>query len=117
MGIIMNEYANPLDYLLECCESATLTGQWKLSRFTVSNAKDELVKLRQLNKELALETAKANQFAVDEMNHNINYKVVGWVKINDRGDLYDPRLCYNPYEQLIPLYCNDPRVKDVTGKE
>ena len=114
----MNEYANPLDYLLEYCESATQTGQWQVSRFTVSNAKDELAKLRQLNKDLSSEAVKTNQFAVNEIDPIINYKVVGWVKINDRGDLYDPRLCYNPYEQLVPLYSNDPRVKDVPkGKE
>ena len=39
--------ANPLDYLIECCEDAVNTGYCRLTKFNILNAKDELDKLRQ----------------------------------------------------------------------
>lgn len=110
----MNQDANPLDYLIRCCEHAIETGQWKLTKFTILNAKDELDKTRKTKHELAIESAKSNQLAIDEINANMEYRVVAWAKVNDRGDLYDPRLCYNPYEEQIPLYSNDKRIKNET---
>lgn len=64
----MEKYSDPLDYLIECCEYAINTGQWKLDRFTVLNAKDELQKLRLAKKDLATELFKANQEIVDLVN-------------------------------------------------
>lgn len=61
----MNKNSDPLDYLIQCCESAIKTGHWKLDRFTILNAKDELKKLRQSKKDLADELCKANQEIVE----------------------------------------------------
>lgn len=63
--------SNPLDYLIECCETAISTGHWKLDRFTILNAKDELKKLRQSKKDLAQELFKANKEIVNLVNENI----------------------------------------------
>jgi hypothetical protein len=57
--------SNPLDYLIECCETAINTGYWKLDKFTVLNAKDELHRIRQSKKDLSQELFKANQEIVD----------------------------------------------------
>jgi len=79
----MNEYSDPLDYVLNCAEQGLVP---KL--FTVQNAKDELKKLRQ----------KLDSF-----------KVVAYGRINDRLDLYDLNINYNPYlnqETIVPLYSN-----------
>lgn len=53
--------SNPLDYLIECCEDAINTGHWKLDKFTVLNAKDELLRLRQSKQDIAKELFTANQ--------------------------------------------------------
>jgi hypothetical protein len=57
----MNNHSNPLDYLIECCEDAVNTGHWKLDKFTVLNAKDELLRLRQSKQDIAKELFTANQ--------------------------------------------------------
>jgi hypothetical protein len=85
----MNQNSDPLDYLIECCETYVNTGKCNLTRFTILNAKDELRRLRE---------EKAGV-----------YKNVAWVRINDREDLYDPRLIYNSFvdeSTIIPLYSN-----------
>lgn len=63
--------SNPLDYLIECCETAINTGHWKLDKFTILNAKDELQKLRQSKKDLAHELFTANQEIVKLYNEKI----------------------------------------------
>ena len=80
----MIEHSNPLDYILRCAEQGLVP---KL--FTVQNAKDELKKLREIQ---------------EQHNH---IQPVAWIRINDKGDLYDPRLSYNPYvdpKTVLPLY-------------
>ena len=67
----MNEHTNPLDYLIECCETAISTGHWKLDKLTILNAKDELNRIRQSKKDLAQELFKANQEIADLFNENI----------------------------------------------
>lgn len=106
MGISknMNKNANPLEYVIQCCEHGLIP-----ENFDINNAKDELKKIRQriadLNQEL--------------INCEDDYQIVAWAKINDRGDLYDPRFCYNPHideSYLIPLYCNEQEFKQKYGK-
>lgn len=63
--------SNPLDYLIECCETAINTGHWRLDKFTVLNAKDELQRIRQSKKDLSQELFKANQEIVDLINEKI----------------------------------------------
>ena len=105
----MNEITDPLDYLIQCCETAINTGKWKLTKFTILNAKDELKKLRQKTKEMAQEAFNANQIAVDEMNRNLHFKVIGWARVNERGDIFDLRVCHNPHidqSTVLPIYAN-----------
>lgn len=61
-------FSDPLDYLIECCEDAINTGHWKLDKFTVLNAKDELKKIRQSKKDLATELFNANKEIVYLIN-------------------------------------------------
>lgn len=107
--IKMKEISNPLDYLIECCDSAINTGKWKLTRFTVLNAKDELKKIRQKIHDMTQEAFDANKFATEEMSRNLDYEVVGWARINDRGDIYDLRVIHNQYvdqSTVLPIYAN-----------
>ena len=64
----INKYTNPLDYLIECCETAISTGHWKLDKLTILNAKDELNRIRQSKKDLAQELFKANQEIADMLD-------------------------------------------------
>jgi len=90
----MNENANPLDYILKCAEQGLIP---KL--FTVQNAKDELNKLRK------------------ELNNMPQYYDIGCIQVNDGGDLYCPRLQFNPYlENTIPLYVNKEELKKLVDK-
>ena len=130
----MNQHSNPLDYLIGCCEQTLIQGKWKLDKFTINNAKDELKKLRQSNKDLAQDCFNANLFAtedterwlacekdrclLDEKYRNL-LKVfdnpVAWGKVNDKGDLYDLRTQYNhftPEASVVPLYSNKVEFKD-----
>lgn len=115
----MNEITNPLDYLIECCEAAINTGKWKLTKFTILNAKDELSRLRQSNKEMTEEAYKANQWAIDEINNNLNFKEVAWATINGRGDMFNLSMIYNKFaneDTIIPLYRNEKEYKEKYGK-
>lgn len=115
----MNEITNPLDYLIQCCESAINTGKWKLTKFTILNAKDELSRLRQSKKEMAQEAYKANQWAINEMNNNLNLKEVAWATINGRGDMFNLTMIYNQFsnqDTIIPLYRNEKEYKEKYGK-
>lgn len=122
---IMNNDSNPLDYLIQCCETAINTGKWKLTRFTVLNAKDELKKLRESKKDLAHDAFHANQNAAEDterwlscerelvaIKEKINLifsKPVAYGLINDKNDLYNLSLYNNQYidqNKLIPLYSN-----------
>ena len=122
----MNENSNPLDYLIQCCETAINTGRWNFTRFTVLNARNELEKLREAKRDLAQDAFNANKNSVDDNNRwlscekelvalkeKINLifsKPVAYGLINDRHDLYNLTLHYNRFDdkddKLIPLYSN-----------
>jgi hypothetical protein len=122
----MNENSNPLDYLIQCCETAINTGRWNLTRFTVLNARNELEKLREAKRDLAQDAFDANQNSVEDNNRwlscekelvalkekikTIFSKPVAYGLINDRHDLYNLTLHYNRFDdkddKLIPLYSN-----------
>lgn len=89
----MNRHSDPLEYVLNCCECGLVP-----QLFDVLNAKDQLKQMRQ-----------------ELINSYIN---IGWVKVNSRGDLYDPRLQLNPFEekQSIPLYANKEEFKSWLDK-
>ena len=122
----MNENSNPLDYLIQCCETAVNTGRWNLTRFTVLNAKNELEKLREAKRDLAHDAFNANKNSVEDSNRwlscekelvalkekikTIFSQPVAYGLINDRHDLYNLTLHYNRFDdkddKLIPLYSN-----------
>ena len=109
----MEQNSNPIEYLIEF---AWANGA---DRFVVNNAKDELKKLKENTKEWAIEVYRANEFAVEQTNEYLEIskqmqelkdsleKPVAWARINDRGDLFDPRLCNNIHidqNSVVPLY-------------
>jgi hypothetical protein len=85
----------------------------------VQNAKDELKKLREKNKEWVKEVYRANEFAVEQTNEYLEVcqqmqvlkdsldNPVAWARINDKGDLFDLRLQNNQYinqDTVVPLF-------------
>lgn len=81
----MEKHSNPLESIIDY---AWASGA---DLFFVNNAKDELKKLRE---------------EVDDLRTALD-KPIAWARINKRGDLYDPRLCLNPYintQEIVPLY-------------
>ena len=81
----LQQTSNPLETIIDFAWSAGA------DKFWVNNAKDELKKLRE---------------EVDNLHAALD-KPVAWARINKRGDLYDPRLCLNPYintQEIVPLY-------------
>jgi hypothetical protein len=87
----MNKLTNPLDYVLNCCEQGLVP-----DKFDVLNARDELNRLKKQKTDL--------------------YEVVAWARVNNRGDLHDPRLCCNPYvdqRTVLPLYSNRKEFKNL----
>jgi len=105
-----NKYSDPIEYLLGLCDEATLTGKWKLDKFTINNARDQLKRLKEKIKDSYFEAFQANKFAAEQFNKNLNFPVdkpVAYARINDRGDLYDLRLTNNPHvdqNTVVPLY-------------
>lgn len=82
----MNKNANPLDYIIRCCEQGLVP-----STFDILNAKDELRRLR-------LEKSDETFFGP-----------IAWGLVNDRGDLHDLRVVLNPYiskDKIVPLFTN-----------
>ena len=115
----MNEITDPLDYRIQCCESAINTGKRRLTKFTILNAKNELSKLRQTKKDLAKELFDANQSLVEEINRDLAFKNVAWATINGRGDMFNISMIYNQYadpKSTIPLYRNEKEYKEKYGK-
>lgn len=89
----MNDQANPIEYLIGFAEKYGVDG------FIINNARDQLQKLQQQSA--------------------LPYDLVGWARVNDRGDLYDPRFCYNPYVpefMVMPLYANKKEFYERYGK-
>jgi hypothetical protein len=122
MTSYMDKNANPLDSIIDFAWSSGA------DLFFVNNAKDELKKLREeadtireKSKEWSKEVFNSNQFAVEMTNDYLKTcekmqelqdsldKPVAWARMNKRGDLYDLRLCLNPYinpQEIVPLYAN-----------
>lgn len=115
---VTNNYT-PIDLLIDLCEKAVNTAQWKISVKNIEDAKNSLSQLKAMKRELAKETFSANQFATEEMNLYLETakelgslqkslaNPIAWAKINERGDLYDLRLQNNPYNdqtKIVPLY-------------
>ena len=113
LATYMEKHSNPLESIIDF---AWASGA---DLFFVQNAKDELKKLKEKNKELALEAFKANEFAVAETNRWLSCEKevaqlkksiknpVAWARTNDRGDLFDLRTQNNPYtdqKTVVPLY-------------
>ena len=109
----MNKNSDPLESIIDFA--------WSVGAdlFFVQNAKDELKKLKEKNKEWAEEVYRANEFAVEQTNEYLKISEqmqvlkdslespVAWATINDHGDLFDLRLNNNPYidqNKTIPLY-------------
>jgi hypothetical protein len=81
----LQKHSDPLETIIDFAWAAGAEQFW------VNNAKDELKKLRE---------------EVDNLRNQLD-KPVAWARINKRGDLYDPRLCLNPYintQDIVPLY-------------
>lgn len=94
----MIEHSNPIEFLIDF---AWASGA---DRFIVNNAKDELNKMRQ---------------KLTDLENNQSYDVACWVRINSRGDLYDPRLILNPHldeNTVLPLYTNKREYDEKYGK-
>jgi len=86
----MNENSHPLDFILEYCDKFT-----NVNKFILSNAKDELKKLREK----------------DHLPYNLTQ--IGCARVNKFGDYYDLRLQCNPYVDetiMTPIYA-ERRVK------
>jgi hypothetical protein len=95
----MNQYANPLDYILQCVEIGLVPYQ-----FDINNAKDELKNIR---KEL------------QELEEYRSMQPVAWGMINNQRDLYCIRTQDNPHipdEVCVPLYSNRVEFKDFYAK-
>jgi hypothetical protein len=116
LATYMEKHANPLESIIDF---AWASGA---DLFFVQNAKDELKKLKDKNKELALEAFKANEFALAETNRWLSCEKevaqlkksigtpVAWARTNNHGDLFDLRTQNNPYidqNTVIPLYRKD----------
>ena len=113
LATYMEKHSNPLESIIDF---AWASGA---DLFFVQNAKDELKKLKDKNKEWAIETFKANTFAIEQTNEYLKIskqmqelkdsleKPVAWARINDHGDLFDLRTQNNPYvdqNTVVPLY-------------
>ena len=113
LATYMEKHSNPLESIIDF---AWASGA---DLFFVQNAKDELKKLKDKNKELALEAFKANEFSLAETNRwfscekELNHlksslsEPVAWARTNNRGDLFDLRTQNNPYvnqNTVVPLY-------------
>jgi hypothetical protein len=109
----MNQNSHPLETIIDFAWSAGA------DRFWVNNAKDELKRLREKNKEWAIETFKANTFAIEQTNEYLAISAemqkikdglanpVAYATINELGDLYDLNVQNNPYKdqtKIVPLY-------------
>ena len=105
--------SNPLDTLIDFAWAAGA------DRFWVNNAKDELKRLREQQKEWVEEVYRANQFAVEQTNEYLKLsseiqklkdsldKPVAYATTNEFGDLYDLNVQNNPYKdqsKIVPLY-------------
>ena len=108
----MNENSNPIDFLIEF---AWANGA---DRFVVNNAKDELNKLRQSQKDDAEDSKRwlsceSELCSLKEKIKNIFSQPVAYALIKDRNDIYDLNLQNNPHndqQRVIPLYSNKPEL-------
>ena len=89
----MNKQSNPIEYIIQVCEDHHI-----VSKFDIINAKDELKRLYNENKQLKTQIKDFE---------SVFSKPVGWGRINDRNDIYDLSICFNQYlnqDTVVPLY-------------
>jgi hypothetical protein len=113
LATYMEKHSDPLESIIDFAWASGADMFW------VNNAKDELKKLREKNKEWVAEVYRANKFAVEQTNEYLEAsqqiqdlkdsldKPVAWARLNKYGDLFDLRLQNNPYidqNTVVPLY-------------
>lgn len=89
-------FARPIEFILDYMEDEDEFIHHCPS--VLPNAKDELRSLYR---------------KIDELENKLSqYKSMGWVNVNDRGDYYNLTLHCNPFEtQPIPVYTNKEELK------
>jgi hypothetical protein len=82
-----------IEHVLNCYEQGIIP-----DKINILNAKDEYEKLK---------------------NNQIQYFVCGWARINEKGNIYDRRMSYNPLlnqDTVIPLYSNKEEFQSLLKK-
>lgn len=124
------KFADPLDHVLNCCHRGIMP-----TEFDILNAKDQLRKTReqvdnliscyQNTRTIAREdrarwlSAEQDRAKLSEENKLLRESLknaVAWARVNERGDLYDLKLQYNPHVDekiMLPLYSNKEEMKKV----
>jgi hypothetical protein len=128
-----NKFSNPIEHIISCCELGLIPTQ-----FDILNAKDELRKLKDKIANAYEDAYLANNSAREDLNRWLDAEndraklaeenkalkrslenIVGWARVNDKGDLYDLRLQRNPHVDetiMLPLYANQEEFKKVAKR-
>jgi len=128
-----NRFSDPLDHIIQCLELGMLP-----TSFDIRNAKDELRKIKEKISNAYEDAYLANNSAREDLNRWLDAEkdraklaeenkalksslenIVGWARVNDRGDLYDLRLQRNPHIDetiMLPLYANQEEFKKVAKR-
>jgi len=67
----MSNINDPLKTLINDCEDTMKTGRWKLSPSLIQEAKNQLVKIQELNSSLSKELHIANEEYIKLLNSKI----------------------------------------------
>lgn len=109
----MKQHSDPIEFLIE------FASNHGANSFVVNNAKDELKKLRQKLVDSYQKLFNCNQDLTEALDKSNDYNIVGWSRLNNQGDLYDPRFCYNPHineDSLVSLYVNTKEIREKHDK-
>jgi hypothetical protein len=94
-------FSHPIEYILEHIDGDEYFV--KHNPTVLNNARHEL---RSLHKKIE-----------DLENKLSQYKSMGWVNVNSRGDYYNMTLHFNPFEtQSVPLYTNKEELKKLLDR-
>jgi hypothetical protein len=94
-------FSHPIEYILEHVDGDEYFV--KHNPTVLNNARHEL---RSLHKKIE-----------DLENKLSQYKSMGWVNVNSRGDYYNMTLHFNPFEtQSVPLYTNKEELKKLLDR-